>query len=52
MALRTETLYGWVSQLDRRLIVAAGLLYVIAVAVYRLYFSPIAHIPGPKIAGR
>ncbi|KPI35302.1 Trichodiene oxygenase [Cyphellophora attinorum] len=50
MAIRTETLYSWASQLDRRLIVAAGLSYVIAVAIYRLYFSPIAHIPGPKIA--
>jgi hypothetical protein len=25
-------------------------IYLIALAVYRLWFSPISHIPGPKLA--
>lgn len=29
---------------------AAGVLYLASVAVYRLFYSPISHIPGPKIA--
>lgn len=36
------------------ILVTAYLLYllycVIAGAIYRLYFSPISHIPGPKLA--
>lgn len=32
-------------------VVAITLLYqVIAGAIYRLYYSPISHIPGPKLA--
>lgn len=35
-------------------VVVAGSLYlvynVIAGAIYRLYFSPVSHIPGPKLA--
>ena len=32
-------------------VLAITLLYqVIAGAIYRLYYSPISHIPGPKIA--
>lgn len=35
-------------------VVVVGSLYlvynVIAGAIYRLYFSPISHIPGPKLA--
>lgn len=30
-------------------ILAFWSLYVVLVAVYRLYFSPLAHIPGPTL---
>jgi hypothetical protein len=32
---------------------ALGLVFVycVAIAIYRLYLSPLAKIPGPKIAG-
>ena len=46
---------SWVFSSNYPLVlVAAYLLYlvycVIAGAIYRLYFSPISHIPGPKLA--
>jgi hypothetical protein len=28
----------------------AALAYTAALAVYRIYFHPISHIPGPKLA--
>lgn len=33
-------------------IVVLIVLFFVSRAVYRLWFSPLAHIPGPKIAGR
>lgn len=32
------------------LALATWILYGAALAIYRLYFSPISHIPGPKLA--
>lgn len=31
-------------------VIALLLVYGLAIGVYRLYFSPLSHIPGPKIA--
>ncbi|KAF2836665.1 hypothetical protein M501DRAFT_901991, partial [Patellaria atrata CBS 101060] len=31
-------------------LLAASLLYVIIGGIYRLFFSPIAHFPGPRLA--
>jgi hypothetical protein len=32
-------------------IVVSIVLFFVSRAVYRLWFSPLAHIPGPRIAG-
>lgn len=34
------------------LIAVLVVLFFVTRAVYRLWFSPLAHIPGPKIAGK
>uniref|UniRef100_A0A8H7N2W1 Cytochrome P450 n=1 Tax=Bionectria ochroleuca TaxID=29856 RepID=A0A8H7N2W1_BIOOC len=42
-AIKSRTEYGWIG-------LGAATLYLTYCAIWRLYLSPIAHIPGPKLA--
>lgn len=54
MNLSTESMLSGQGGLYVRLLVIVSLsfvfLYIIYGAIWRLYFSPIAHIPGPRLA--
>ncbi|ORY64946.1 uncharacterized protein BCR38DRAFT_484419 [Pseudomassariella vexata] len=49
MAIDDGTL-AWSDLYDVRLLVLPTLPYTVGIAIYRLYFSPLAKSPGPKIA--
>lgn len=50
MAFLQELLLSWRDHPSIILLVAALACYTIYGAIWRLYFSPIAHFPGPKLA--
>lgn len=43
-------LFGTISVESLLLAGLLSLLYTASIAIYNIYFSPIAHFPGPKIA--
>ncbi|KAF4613404.1 hypothetical protein G7Y89_g15483 [Cudoniella acicularis] len=49
MALLSELQISWSIKQWMACAVAAIIAYNLVLAVYRLYFSPIAHFPGPKL---
>ena len=45
-----DVIFGQLHRVVPVALLAAALLYLVGVPVYRLYWSPIAKFPGPKLA--
>jgi hypothetical protein len=51
MLLAIKQILPWLSSNPVLVVATVVCLYVASIAVYRLYLSPLAGIPGPKLAG-